>query len=38
MRSGLRLLLLSTLVVLVSACASNKQEEVLPEKTYYENA
>ncbi|WP_273070314.1 outer membrane protein assembly factor BamD, partial [Marinobacter sp.] len=33
-----RLLLLSTLVVLVSACASNKQEEVLPEKTYYENA
>jgi|TARA_B100001057_G_scaffold462822_1_gene516150 outer membrane protein assembly factor BamD len=32
------LLLLSTLVVLVSACASNKQEEVLPEKTYYENA
>ncbi|MBU2952344.1 outer membrane protein assembly factor BamD [Marinobacter sp. F3R08] len=38
MRSGLRLLLLSTLVVLVSACASHKQEEVLPEKTYYENA
>ncbi len=38
MRSGLRLLLLSTLVILVSACASNKQEEVLPEKTYYENA
>ncbi len=38
MRSGLRLLLLSALVVLVSACASNKQEEVLPEKTYYENA
>lgn len=38
MRSGLRLLLVSALVVLVSACASNKQEEVLPEKTYYENA
>jgi outer membrane protein assembly factor BamD len=38
MRSGLRLLLLSTLVVLISACATNKQEEVLPEKTYYENA
>ncbi|MFT7339485.1 MAG: outer membrane protein assembly factor BamD, partial [Marinobacter maritimus] len=29
MRSGFRLLLLSTLVVLISACASNKQEEVL---------
>ncbi|MBK1852832.1 MULTISPECIES: outer membrane protein assembly factor BamD [unclassified Marinobacter] len=38
MRSGFRLLLLSTLVVLISACASNKQEEVLPEKTYYDNA
>ncbi len=38
MRSGLRLLLVSALVVLVSACASNKQEEVLPEMTYYENA
>lgn len=38
MRSGFRLLLLSTLVVLISACASNKQEEVLPEETYYDNA
>jgi len=38
MRSGFRLLLLSALVVLISACASNKQEEVLPEKTYYDNA
>jgi outer membrane protein assembly factor BamD len=38
MRSGFRLLLLSTLIVMVSACASNKQEEVLPEKTYYDNA
>lgn len=38
MRSVVRLLLLATLMVLVSACASNKQEEVLPEETYYENA
>ncbi|AOY90258.1 outer membrane protein assembly factor BamD [Marinobacter salinus] len=38
MRSVVRLLLLATFVVLVSACASNQQEEVLPEKTYYENA
>ena len=38
MRSVVRLLLLTTLMVLVSACASNKQEEVLPEETYYENA
>lgn len=38
MRSGFRLLLLSTLVVLISACASNEPEEVLPEKTYYDNA
>jgi len=38
MRSVVRLLLLSTLVVMISACASNKQEEVLPEQTYYENA
>ena len=38
MRSVVRLLLLTTLVALVSACASNQEEEVLPEKTYYENA
>ncbi|MGF2736536.1 outer membrane protein assembly factor BamD [Marinobacter sp. DUT-1] len=38
MRSVVRLLLLSTLVVMISACASNKQEEVLPEQTYYDNA
>lgn len=38
MRSVVRLLLLSTLVVMISACATNKQEEVLPEKTYYDNA
>ncbi|MBW7473107.1 outer membrane protein assembly factor BamD [Marinobacter sp. M216] len=38
MRSVVRLLLLATLVVLVSACASNQEEEVLPEKTYYDNA
>lgn len=38
MRSGVRLLLLSALVVLMTACATNKQEEVLPEKAYYENA
>ncbi len=38
MRSVVRLLLLTTLAMLISACASNQQEEVLPEKTYYENA
>ncbi|WP_273209354.1 outer membrane protein assembly factor BamD [Marinobacter subterrani] len=38
MRSGLRLLLLSTLIILVSGCATTKEEEVLPEETYYENA
>ncbi len=39
MRSVVRLLLLSTFVVMISACATNsKQEEVLPEKTYYDNA
>lgn len=37
MRSGFRLLLLSVFI-LISACASNQQEEVLPEKTYYDNA
>ena len=38
MRSVVRLLLLTTLMALVSACATNRQEEVLPEKTYYDNA
>ncbi|KAA1171697.1 outer membrane protein assembly factor BamD [Marinobacter salinexigens] len=38
MRSVVRLLLLPTLVVMISACASNKPEEVLPEETYYDNA
>lgn len=38
MRSGLRFLFLTTLVVLLSACASTKKEEVLPEEAYYENA
>jgi outer membrane protein assembly factor BamD len=28
----------TTAALLITACASNKQEEVLPEKTYYENA
>lgn len=37
MRSGFRLLILSTFL-LIAACASNQQEEVLPEETYYENA
>lgn len=38
MRSVVRLLLLTTLMALVSACATNRQEQVLPEKTYYDNA
>jgi outer membrane protein assembly factor BamD len=39
MRSVVRLLLVTTAALLISACASNdKQEEVLPEQTYYENA
>ncbi len=38
MRSVVRLLLLTTLTMLIGACASNQPEEVLPEKTYYENA
>jgi outer membrane protein assembly factor BamD len=38
MRSVVRLLLLTTLAIFISACASNQQEEVLPEKTYYDNA
>ncbi len=37
MRSVFRLLLVSVFV-LISACASKDQEEVLPEETYYENA
>lgn len=38
MRSVVRLLLVTTAALMISACASNKQEEVLPEETYYENA
>lgn len=38
MRSVVRLLLVITAALMISACASNKQEEVLPEETYYENA
>lgn len=38
MRSVVRLLLLTAMALMISACASNKQEEVLPEETYYENA
>ena len=39
MRSVVRLVLLFTAALLISACASNKgQEEVLAEETYYENA
>lgn len=38
MRSVVRLWVVSVVVVLLSACASNKTEEVLPEQTYYENA
>ncbi|WP_404368399.1 outer membrane protein assembly factor BamD [Marinobacter sp.] len=37
MRSVFRLLLVC-IFVMISACASNEQEEVLPEETYYENA
>lgn len=37
MRSVFRLLLLFVFV-LISACATNKTEETLPEKVYYENA
>lgn len=38
MSSVVRLLLMTTLVAMISACASNNQEEVLPEETYYDNA
>jgi len=38
MRSVVRLLLLSTIIALAAGCASNKDVEVLPEQTYYENA
>ncbi|MBL3558243.1 MULTISPECIES: outer membrane protein assembly factor BamD [Marinobacter] len=38
MRSVVRLLLVTTAALMIGACASNKQEEVLPEETYYENA
>ncbi|WP_166266475.1 outer membrane protein assembly factor BamD [Marinobacter caseinilyticus] len=37
MRSGFRLLLLSVFI-LISACATNQEEEVLPEEIYYEQA
>src|SRR5690554_313842 len=38
MRSVVRLLLLSTIIALAAGCASQKDVEVLPEETYYENA
>jgi outer membrane protein assembly factor BamD len=38
MRSVVRLLLLTTLALVISGCASNRPEEVLPEETYYKNA
>jgi outer membrane protein assembly factor BamD len=38
MRSVARLFLLVSTALLISACASNSQEEVLAEETYYENA
>jgi len=38
MRSVVRLLLLSTFIALAAGCATQKEAEVLPEKTYYENA
>ncbi|MBN7770487.1 outer membrane protein assembly factor BamD [Marinobacter daepoensis] len=38
MRSVVRLLLLSTLFALAAGCASQKEVEVLPEETYYDNA
>ncbi|WP_372966292.1 outer membrane protein assembly factor BamD [Marinobacter sp.] len=38
MRSVVRLLVLSTIIALAAGCASNKDVEVLPEQTYYENA
>lgn len=37
MRSGFRCLVLATLV-LISACATQQEGEVLPEETYYDNA
>ncbi|SFM60285.1 outer membrane protein assembly factor BamD [Marinobacter zhejiangensis] len=38
MRSVFRVFVLTTLVILVSACASTQQEEVLPEEAYYQQA
>lgn len=38
MRSVARLTLLFAALLLISACASNQQDEVLAEETYYENA
>lgn len=38
MRSVVRLAVLAISILIISGCASNKPEEVLPEQTYYENA
>src|SRR5690554_4245289 len=38
MRSVVRLLLISTIIALASGCASNREVEVLPEETYYQDA
>jgi len=38
MRLAARFVLLFTTVLVISACATNKQEEVLAEETYYDNA
>ncbi|MEP1213610.1 MAG: outer membrane protein assembly factor BamD [Marinobacter sp.] len=38
MRTVVRLLLVTITALMIGACASNQQEEVLPEETYYENA
>ncbi|WP_375183555.1 outer membrane protein assembly factor BamD, partial [Marinobacter sp.] len=38
MRSVFRVFLVATMVLLISACASNRQEEVLPEESYYQLA
>jgi outer membrane protein assembly factor BamD len=38
MRSVVRLFLFTAFALVISGCASNQQEEVLPEETYYKNA
>ncbi len=38
MRSVFRVILLASLALVLSGCASKSQEEVLPEKAYYESA